>query len=63
MQNFMELNMKNVFHPRTVKFRFWDLETIFGNLGLKASSSHKFRTLASIFRKKDLILSRIISQI
>ena len=33
MQNFMELNMKKIFDPKTVAFGFWGLETIFWQFG------------------------------
>ena len=35
MQNFMELNMKNVFHPKTVTLGVYGLETDFGQFVTK----------------------------
>ena len=46
MQNFMELNMKKFFNPKTVTLRMWGLEASFQQFGSK---------------RFDLILSSIIS--
>ena len=64
MQNFMELDMKNISDPKTLIFGIWGLKPNLGQFGPKIFGKGLIKPLvenpSSNFYKQDLILSRIV---
>ena len=64
MQNFMELDMKNISDPKTLIFGIWGLKPNLGQFGPKIFDKGLIKPLvenpSSSFHKQDLIFSRII---
>ena len=64
MQNFMELDMKEISHPKALTFGIWHLKTSLGQFGPKPFGKGLIKPLvknpSSNFYKQELIFSRIM---
>ena len=53
MQNFVELNMKTIFDPTTVKFGVWGLKTSFRQFGSKYQKTSKAKSPEPYFHSSQ----------
>ena len=64
IQNFMELDMKQISDPKALTFGVWGLKSNLGQFGPKAFSKGLIKPLvenqSSNFYKQDLVFSKIM---
>ena len=67
MQNFIEIDMKNVWDPKAMAFGVWGLKPSLGQFGSKSFGRKLIKPLVQIassnFHKQDFIFSQIMGWI